>query len=228
MIIGTGLLATAMAPAFSHLKDFVVYAAGVSNSRCVDLNEYARDAVRLEHALDEHAGSDSFMYFSTCSIYDPENINTPYVQHKLAMEALVCQLPGHLIVRLPQVAGRTPNPHTLLNYLYARIVRGERFCVWTKARRNIVDSADVARIVLALVQDGWRGRTVNVASCSDYSLMEIVQTFEVIVGKTAIVDFLEQGGAYAIDTSLIAPYALAEGIRFDDEYLAQVLRKYYA
>lgn len=227
MIIGTGLLATAMTPAFSHLKDSVLYAAGVSNSRCVDPKEYTRDASRLELALREHAGTNLFVYFSTCSICDPESIDTPYVQHKLAMENLVCRLPGHLIVRLPQVAGRTPNPHTLLNYLYARIARGEGFSVWTKARRNIVDCTDVARIVRSLVEDGWRGRTVNVASVSDYSLMEIVRTFELILGKTAIVEFLEQGGAYAIDTSLIASYALAEGIRFDEDYLARVLRKYY-
>lgn len=227
MIIGTGLLATAMAPVFSHREDAVIYAAGVSNSRCIDPKEYARDASRLEQAIYEHAGANHFVYFSTCSISDLESINTPYVQHKLAMEALVCRLPGHLIVRLPQVAGKTPNPHTLLNFLYARIARGEGFSIWTKARRNIIDCADVARIVRALVEDGWRGRTVNVASDTDYSLIEIVRTFELILGKTATVEFLEQGGAYAIDTSLMAPYANAEDIRFDEEYLARVLRKYY-
>ena len=227
MIIGTGLLATVMMPAFSHWENSVIYAAGVSNSRCSDPKEFAREASRLEQALNEHTRANPFVYFSTCSIYDLESINTPYVLHKLAMEALVCRLPCHLIVRLPQVAGKTPNPHTLLNFLYARIARGEGFSVWTKARRNIIDCADVARIVRALVEDGWHGRVINVASDSDYSLIEIVRTFELILNKTATVEYLEQGGTYAIDTSLMASYAKNEGIRFDDEYLVRVLRKYY-
>lgn len=62
------------------------------------------------------------------------------------MEALVTHHPRHLILRLPQVAGRTPNPHTLLNYLYARISRGESFRLWRNARCNIIDVDDVAAI----------------------------------------------------------------------------------
>lgn len=227
MIIGTGLLATAMMPAFSHQEGSVIYAAGVSNSRCDDPKEFSKEASCLERAILEQASGNPFVYFSTCSIYDVESINTPYVQHKLAMEDLVRRLSNHLIVRLPQVAGKTPNPHTLLNFLHARIARGEGFSIWTKARRNIIDCVDVARIVRALVEDGWHGETINVASDSDYSLIEIVRTFELILHKAAIFELLEQGGVYAIDTSLMAPYANAEGIRFDEGYLACVLRKYY-
>lgn len=227
MIIGSGLLAKAMMPAFSNREDSVVYAAGVSNSHCVDPKEFAREAARIKLALQEIADDNSFIYFSTCSIYDVEGINTPYVLHKMEMEELVRQHAGHLIVRLPQVAGKTPNPHTLLNFLYARIARSEKFLIWSKARRNIIDAADVAKIVRALVDDGLRGMTMNVANNSDHSLLEIVRIFELVLNKDAMFDLLEQGGAYAIDTSLMTPYANAIGIRFDDGYLERVLRKYY-
>lgn len=227
MIIGSGLLAAAMSPYFSHGEKSVVYAAGVSNSRCVDSREFAREASRLARAIGEHGDANAFIYFSTCSICDPESIDTPYVQHKLRMEALVGALAGHLIVRLPQVAGRTPNPHTLLNYLYARIVRGEGFSIWTRARRNIIDCTDAAVIVRELVEDRVRGTTINVASPTDYSLIDIVQIFETILGKAAVAEMLVRGGAYPIDTAPMAPYAAAAGVRFNDRYLEHVLRKYY-
>ena len=228
MIIGSGLLATTMAPAFSHRDDCLVFAAGVSNSQCTDLNEFAREADKLYQALTLHQGVRFSIYFSTCSIYDQERIDTPYVRHKLAMENLVARHPGHLILRLPQLAGRTSNPHTLLNFLYMRIKQGETVSIWKNARRNIIDCTDVALILHALVKAEWRGVTVNIANDLDYTLAEIVRVFEAILGKAAIVELLEQGCAYAIDTSPIKPYVMAEGICFDEGYLERVLRKYYA
>ncbi|MGR9036963.1 MAG: NAD-dependent epimerase/dehydratase family protein [Gammaproteobacteria bacterium] len=154
-------------------------------------------------------------------------MNTPYVQHKLSMEKHVARHGGHLILRLPQLAGRSDNPHTLLNYLYLSIKQNKALSIWTKARRNIIDSMDMARIVRALVDDGWRNKTVNIANAHDYSLMEIVRIFETILGRPATVDFLERGSAYNIDVSAIEPYVKAEGIRFDKGYLERVLSKYY-
>lgn len=227
MIIGSGLLAKAMMPAFSNREDSVVYAAGVSNSHCVDPKEFSREASRLVSALNEFEAADSFIYFSTCSTYDLESVNTPYVLHKMDMENLVRNHKGYLIVRLPQVAGNTPNPHTLLNYLYGRLVRSERFSIWGKARRNIVDCSDAAKVVEALIEDNWRCKTVNVANNFDYSILEIVRVFELILNKVALYDLVDQGGAYSIDTSLTTSYANAVGVRFDETYLERILRKYY-
>ena len=227
MIIGSGLLATAMTPAFSHRDDCLIFAAGVSNSQCIDPKEFKREAEKLYQAIKLHQHSSFFIYFSTCSIYDPEKLDTPYVRHKLAMETLVARHPGHLILRLPQLAGRTSNPHTLLNFLYMRIKQVEAFSIWTKARRNIIDCMDVARILCALVEAGWHAKTVNIANDLDYTLVEIVQIFETMLGKTAIAQPLEQGCAYSINTSSIAPYVINEGIHFDEGYLERVLKKYY-
>jgi nucleoside-diphosphate-sugar epimerase len=227
MIIGSGLVATAMTPIFSHKDDSLVFAAGVSNSQCTDTNEFRREAKMLNHALTSYQQAKLFIYFSTCSIYDPDRRNSPYALHKLAMETMVASHPCHLILRLPQLAGRTPNPYTLLNYIYMRIKRGETLSIWTRAKRNIIDCMDVARIIRALVEAGLCGKTINIANDLDYTLEEIVRVFEVILGKAAIIKPIEQGCAYTIDTSFIAPYVTDEGIRFDEGYLERVLRKYY-
>ncbi|OGS93135.1 MAG: NAD-dependent dehydratase [Gallionellales bacterium RBG_16_56_9] len=228
MLIGSGLLAQAFAPAFSHREDVCIYAAGVSNSSCADAHEFARERQRLAEALQQARHVDAFVYFGTCSVADPEARNTPYVRHKLAMEQLVSAHPRHLILRLPQVAGKTPNPHTLLNFLYARISRSEAFQLWGKAKRNIIDVDDVAAIARQLIADNSaRNITLNIANPASYPMTDIVSAMERVVGKRAIYDVVERGSEYPIDTGAILPALDKAAVKFGDDYLEQVIGKYY-
>src|SRR6185437_5053251 len=142
MIVGSGLLARAFERRAGLLEGVCVYAAGVSNSACTDRTEFEHDRARLQRVMASLPDDMRLVYFSTCSICDPWARESPYAQHKLEVEEIVRGRRGHLIVRLPQLAGSTPNPHTLLNYLYNRIVRSERFDLSQHATRNIIDVAD--------------------------------------------------------------------------------------
>lgn len=228
MLIGSGLLAQAFASTFSKREDVCIYAAGVSNSSCTDTHEFERERKRLADALHRAKHVDAFVYFGTCSVADPEAQNSPYVQHKLAMEQLVSAHPRHLILRLPQVAGRTPNPHTLLNYLYARISRSESFKLWSKAKRNIIDVDDVAAIALQLIANNTgRKVTINIANPTSYPMMDIVGAMEKAVGKRAVYDVFERGSGYPIDIRSILPVLDAAGVEFGNSYLERVICKYY-
>ncbi|MEO8332991.1 MAG: NAD-dependent epimerase/dehydratase family protein [Gallionella sp.] len=228
MLIGSGLLARAFAPTFSLRGDVCIYAAGVSNSACTDTQEFARERQRLAGALQQAGQADAFVYFGTCSVADPEASDTPYVQHKLAMERLVSSHPRHLILRLPQVAGKTPNPHTLLNYLYARISRSEAFRLWRNARRNIIDVDDVVAISSRLIADpAVRNIMLNIANPVSYPMADIVGAIEKAVGKRAIYEVVERGSDYPIDTRAILPTLSAAGVKFGDDYLDRVIGKYY-
>jgi len=228
MIIGSGLLARAFTASFSQGNEVCIYAAGVSNSSCTDKSEFERERLRVEDALHQAKSTDTFAYFGTCSIGDPDALNTPYVQHKLTMEKLVSSHPRHLIFRLPQVAGLTPNPHTLLNYLYAKIARSEAFILWKNAKRNIIDVDDIAAISRQLISDGTsRNITLNIANPSNYSMSDIVKAMEKAVGKQAIYEVVERGAAYLIDTSAMLPVADKAGVTFDKDYLERVIEKYY-
>jgi len=192
------------------------------------LYEFARERRRLEEALQVAMSVDAFVYFGTCSIADPDAINTLYVQHKLAMEQMVRAHPRHMILRLSQVAGRTPNPHTLLNFLYARISRSEAFDLWFGAKRNIIDVADVASITQQLVlNNSARNTTFNVANVVNYSMMDIVSALEHVVGKPAVYNIVERGSDYFIDTSTIDSVLRSAGVEFGDSYLQRVVGKYY-
>lgn len=228
MIIGSGLIAHAFSGMFARREDVCIYAAGVSNSLCTDASEFARERQRLEDALRQAKHVDAFVYFGTCSVADFEAQDTPYVRHKLAMEQLVRAHPRNLILRLPQVAGRTPNPHTLLNFLYARISRSESFELWSRAKRNIIDMADVVAISEQFIANASaRNMTVNIANVVNYPMATIVLAMESVVGKPAVYRTVERGSEYSIDTSAIYPVLEKAGVKFDNGYLEKVIGKYY-
>jgi hypothetical protein len=228
MIVGSGLMASAFAADFAAAADTLVFAAGVANSACADEREFARERQRLDAALGTLGPDVTVVYFGTCSVRDPAFATSAYVRHKLAMEARVRGRGRHLILRLPQVAGHTANPHTLLNYLHARICRSERFKLWSGSRRNVIDVADVAALGRALLRDGATADTVDVASQRSHAVAEIVAAFERLTGKRALFDRIERGSAAALDTARIAPLLAAAGVDFGGDYLERTLRRYYA
>ena len=214
-IIGSGLIASAFGTQ-RGMAGTVLYAAGVSDSSCADESQFTRDRERLAEAL---AMPGLFIYISTTSVEDK-----PYTRHKRELEALVRERGGYLIVRLPIVAGRSANPHTLLNWLHARIARSEPFDLYERARRNVIDVADVAEIVAWLVRDGAANETVNVAAPMDYSVRDIVAVFEQITGKPALANRLDRGDAQVLDVRRIAD----ADVDFSGGYLERTLRRYYA
>jgi len=228
VIIGSGLIAKAFAPHLKNLHDTCIYAAGVSNSSCKDEQEFRRDRQRLDAALASTDPSTLIIYFSTCSVDDPWSRDNPYPTHKRRLEDVVRERQKHLIIRLPQVAGKTPNPHTLLNYLYSRIARSERFDLWRNSGRNIIDIDDVVSLILHLVvNEHVSAETINIANPRNYSLMEIVSAMETVTRHQAIYNTLDKGGQYAIDINRIAVAIRQCAIHFDDGYLLRTLHKYY-
>ena len=221
-------MARALSRCFGADPDVVAYAAGVSNSGCRDVREFAREEARLRESIAQWRGARVFIYLGSCSVLDTELRTTPYVQHKLAMEELVRGRPGHLVLRLPQVAGDTPNPHTLLNFVYARVTRGERFPIWAHARRNIIDCDDVARIANALVRSqGTENEIINVANSYSHTMTEIVAAMEAVTDHRGVYDSIDRGSSYAIDVSRMEPFAYQAEVVFGRDYLSRVLKKYY-
>jgi nucleoside-diphosphate-sugar epimerase len=228
LIIGSGLLARAFFEKYSASTDICIYASGVANSACKDQHEFFRERQMLADAIECWSMAQVFLYFSTCSIYDKATANSDYIRHKKAMEALVSQHPNFVIARLPNVAGVTNNPHTLLNYFSAKILGSAKLSVWKNATRNIIDMDDVVSIVAKVIEKpDLRRLIINIANARSASVMEIVHTMEVILNKQANVEALEQGGEFDIDVTLMMSLCAELGLVFDDHYLERVLRKYY-
>lgn len=225
MIIGKGLIASAFNSQFIDDKNIIVFASGVSNSR-----EFRREAFLRERQMliDALCDGKFVLYFSTCSINDPELHDTPYVAHKKEMESLVSSSKDYAIFRLPQVVGKTSNPNTLTNYLYKQIVSESTFQVWNHAKRNLIDVDDVALIVTHLIKKNLVNRiTANVACPFSILIPHLVSVFEMVLGKKANYEIVEAGGAYSIDTNLSTEAASQIGLDFDSTYIEKLIRKHY-
>ena len=227
MIIGSGMLARAFDSYRDH-PNIVVLASGVSDSTVTDVAQFEREETLLVNTLDEQCKK-QFVYFSTCSIVDPELSASPYVNHKLKMEGLIqAYSSSYLVFRLPQVVGHGGNKNTLTNRLYTSIRDDERFQLWRNAYRYIIDVDDVSAVASYLIdRDEYVNRIINVASCR-FSIFEIVRALENVTQRSAIYTELDKGASYNIDCYEAHKVARLFNIRFGDTYLHRVIRKYYA
>ncbi len=225
LILGNGLLAKACVSFFKYDEEIIIFASGVSNSKEKKLEEFSRERSMLINALSKNK---FIVYFSTCSIEDPELNDTPYVKHKVAMEAEVRRAKNYLIFRLPQVVGHTKNPNTLTNYLYGKIVSGSFFHVWGKAKRNLIDVDDVAKIAYFILKNkGVMNETLNIVSPVSFFIVDLVNIFESILNKKANYEVLDIGGNYSINNCIEIHDAMDAGVIFNDLYAEKILRKYY-
>ena len=225
MIIGHGLIASAFNSYFINDQNVIVFASGVSNSRENRSEAFLRERRMLMDALSYEK---FILYFSTCSVDDPELFDSPYVMHKKEMETLVCSAKDYAIFRLPQVVGKTTNPNTLSNYINKQIMSEESFQVWRHAKRNLIDIKDVVSIVIQLIQVTRVNRiTINIACPFSISIPKLVNIFESVLGKKASYMLVEAGGGYAIEVDMAIDTANQIGICFDDVYIENLIRRYY-
>ena len=113
MIIGHGDIASVI----PDRPDRCYFAAGVSNSQETRESEYRREyELLLEQPRDAH-----IVYFSSLCVFYSK---TRYASHKLGVEqAIKLRFAHHTIVRLGNIDfGK--NPHTLINFMRARVDAG--------------------------------------------------------------------------------------------------------
>ncbi len=175
MIVGNGFIASSL----RDVPGCILYAAGVSNPTCTDEAEFKRDLERLENGLSLPG---RFVYVSTASEAD-----SPYVKFKRHAEQLVLERGNSVVARVPTVAGKSQNPHTLLNWLWHRISRGERFSLWPTAKRNILHVREVARRLEEIAKCDVEG-IVTLRHDKDYQAIQIVRAMEALAEKRAVFD----------------------------------------
>jgi nucleoside-diphosphate-sugar epimerase len=228
MVLGSGLVANGFRE-YDNNEQYLIFASGVSNSNTNDKTEFLRESRLLGRAIQEHPDK-TFVYFSTCSLYDPSMENSPYVKHKLAMEELLQKDHRDFrLFRVSNIAGKTKNPHTFLNYFANHIRKGGSFLLWKNAWRNIIDLEDARAICGHILQNRlFRNQVVNVASPQNYPVVTIVELLEEILSKKGRYRLVDKGNSLAIDTGMLRQVAAFLGISFGDHYLPDTLKKYYS
>lgn len=226
MIIGDGLIASAFRACAWNDDGVAIFASGVSNSSETREDEFRRERDLL---LDVINAGKKLIYFSTCSIYDPAAQASAYVSHKKEMEALVATCREFFIFRLPQVVGRSKNPHTLTNFIFKKIISREKFDLWRHAERNLIDVDHVVEIAASLVEAQVSlNDVVNIACPFSVKVAEIVSIFENILSERASYNIVDAGAGYHIDAGIASRVAQSIGVDFDGRYVERLLLKYYA
>jgi len=114
MIIGNGNIAKVL----PNRDDITFFAAGVSDSSCVDKKEFEREL----NLLKQQDYYTHLVYFSNLKIY---YANDTYTNHKKHMEAYVrANFKSYTIIRI-EVCEWVKNPTTILNVFREKIKKGE-------------------------------------------------------------------------------------------------------
>ena len=140
-------------PFFKELN-ICVYAAGVSNSLCKNKKLFEKDKKRLYDFSNDINKNKVLLYFSTCALNDPSRNQNPYIKNKLEIENFIKKnFAKYLIIRLPEVVGKSNNSNTLINFFFKKIREKEAFDLWSNARRSVIDIDDVTKILIDLLSN---------------------------------------------------------------------------
>lgn len=222
MIIGNGLIANAFRDA--DREDVVFFASGVSNSLETKAENFLREENLVKETIQKFTDK-LFVYFSTCSIYDSSKNESPYVNHKLNMEHLIAtNCPHYIIARVSNAVGNGGNPNLLMNYIHRSIQNGDKITIHKNAKRNLIDVEDLKNILIHIIEKEERNKIFNLAYLDNFSITNIVSTFERVLGKEAIKETLDMGESYSIDLHGLEDYFEEES---PENYLKNLILKYY-
>ena len=227
MVIGNGLVARRF-ELYNSEDNFLVFASGVSNSKTKNAEAYNREMKLLKDSVQKY-NTQSLIYFSTCSIYDPQEKGSAYVQHKLHIEDFIqTHARQYNIFRISNLAGISSNPNTLLNFFFNHIKNGVNFDLWTNACRNIIDIDHAYLIIDHILKNNlFPNQVINIANPVNYRVKKIIEAIETFLNIKSNYIEIEKGTCFEIDTSPIQHIIQKPGIRFDHEYLVDLLQKYY-
>jgi len=226
MVVGNGMLASRFSNYINDEK--IIFASGVSNSKNSKEENFQRELSLLNKIIEDNPGK-PIVYFSTCSIDDNDLKSSPYVLHKIAAENLIQEkAEKFFIFRISNIAGVSNNPYTVLNYFIFNILQNHPLVIWKNAYRNIIGIDDVYIIANEILQnDLHSNEIVNIANPFNYSVPFIMRTIEKHLGKKAVYTEIDRGVNYHIDISEIIPVIDKYNIRFTDDYLSLLLKRYY-
>lgn len=223
MIVGTGQLAKA----FKDLEvdNSIIFASGVSNSKCTDANEFLRERKLLSNIIS--ANPDKYLiYFSSCALSCSSYSRNAYYEHKRKMEELIKgAVNSYFIFRLPQVFGELRSHSTLINHIYNSIYKGLEFTVYDQAYRYVLDIGDVKKLVELFIKYSSTSLTVDLANPYRYRVLDIVHIFERLLDKPAVYNLLAKEDQYCIDLSTLEEYMelYKLDLGFGKEYLESKL-----
>jgi glycosyltransferase involved in cell wall biosynthesis len=227
VLIGNGVIANRFCD-YALKSNYLIFAGSINDFAINDDAAFQNEEAALQLALADNPDV-PFIYFSSCSILDPEVGETPYVLHKIRMEKLLqSQAKFFLIFRLPEVVGLSGDESNLVNVLVDAILNKKPFEISAKAQKNLIDIDNVHIIADEIIKSNkYSNSIINIASTQNTSIYALIQNIEQFLGLKARFDKVEKGSDLDLDISEIQPLLSMLNINFDENYIPRVLEKYF-
>jgi len=225
MIIGRGMLALAFSQ-YANNEDVIIFASGVSNSRETNEKAFEREFNLIKATLSENPDK-LFIYFSTCSMYDPHAKETLYVKHKLEIETYIEKnAEKFLILRVSQILGKSKNS-TLVNYLVDCIENNKTFELWENSNRNLIALDDVVRISKEFIENSsYYNGTYHIANAHNIDVIDLVKLMETLLSKKASYTVTSRGEKYNPIPNDINTITSKINILMDERYYYNSLKDF--
>ncbi len=236
-IIGRGLIANSLLPYQYDVESITIFASGVANSLTTETTAFDREYQLLYETLKSALKSKHrVVYFSSGgAVYGkidekrsettPVFPDTAYGRHKLLCEAIVRESTvPYLILRLPNLVGAKQNKAQLLPALVHQAKQG-KVTLYTQAKRDIVDVADFAEILIRLLKLSIVNETIIIASGVSVSIQEIFAVIQEDLHLPTSIETLQIGDQQIFTIDKLRRI-LNDDLPFHQAYYKEVIRKY--
>ena len=224
MVVGNGQLAKIFQNS-DILNEVCIFASGVSNSSCIDINQFQREKKLLLETLKNNSDK-KFVYFSSCALSAIEYPKNNYYEHKRNMEDIIKEYShSYYIFRIPQLFGDLILHKTLINFIYKSIEHNHKFNIYDEAYRYVIEINDVRKLVEIYLIQHNSCLTIDIANPYRYKVLDIVQIFEKLLNKKANYEIVHKEDKYTLDLTPLEDFVKEKGIniKFGKDYIINKL-----
>ena len=221
-IVGSGFIAAKFKKYLKFIKKnkVIIYAAGISNSLEINKKNLEREIQKFKHFTKKNRKK--LIYISTYSVNDNSRNNNLYVKNKIKIENIIRKNSvEYIVIRLPEIIGKTKNLNTLTNFFYNNIINNKPFKVFKNSHRNLLDIDDAIKNCIKIIRmNKNKNKMINLLNKKFNTPLQIVNNLEKI---------LQKKGVYKFSYNKINKWSLKNNYFFHSKknYLIKTLKKYY-
>ena len=230
-IIGDGFIGKSLYKIKKDLirTNYIIYAAGISHSKTKSKRNLNKELSLFKIFLKNNP-SKKVIYISTADVTDNISNKSLYVKNKIKIEKLIKKrFKNYIILRLPQIIGKSKNKNTLVNYFYFNIKNNKPLMLIKNFKRNVLDIADILKLIKIIVYSKKTKNKVIILS-NKYSVqpIDIVKIFEKKMNKIVNFKFKKiKKQIWPLYYQKNVHYFRKAKITFDRNYLLKTINKYY-
>lgn len=230
-IIGKGFIAKNLYKISNVIEksDYIIYAAGISNSKIKSLNKLKKEINLFKKFITKNQNS-KIVYISTADVTNNLKNKSKYVLNKIKIEKLIQKyFEKYIIIRLPQIIGKSKNKNTLINFFNDKIKKEKEIELLNNIKRNLLDISDVIKMIKTILINKRIKRKIIILS-NKYSLkpIEIVQILELKHNKKAKYNIKKTNKQiWNLNFNKNLKYFKKAKIKFNKDYFIKSINKYY-